>query len=423
LVFDKYVPHNAVDVLDRIVSHQVVRPRNEVIREMKKTTRLALPLIFIGAIILVARHHSSAAPPNGWWPDVFAGYYLFTGLFLWSHPSTLSQRLAILAWAPLVFGRPLGAIRAMKTLQSTDPNYLPPRPTSPPREAGNQEGRFRLICQALKGAFGVDFTICSRESSFRKYHAIPPGHVLELLDELNRDYCFLISAADGDRVDSLKDLLDLLELRHPYQSEAFGQLPRNRIMPAIDLRHFDEANPLLALQDDDVKLAAHIIHRRVSHLLRTSPWASEWLSAHTQTLDMVDDAWEAAYEVRGTLDIETRQSLCNKLNEACPDMNDNARHYGEGGFAVMYAIVCIEECIELGSGVRSNAPVAIWSCLEQLSSLGSTVIDSDCAPHTATALGELEWVFHLVDQIKARKTPPDIWAEILPMLKSWPPKT
>jgi hypothetical protein len=104
-------------------------------------------------------------------------------------------------------------------------------------------------------------------------------------------------------------------------------------------------------------------------------------------------------------------------------MNDNARHCGEGGFAVMYAIVCIEECIELGSGVRSNAPVAIWSCLEQLSSLGSTVIDSDCAPHTATALGELEWVFHLVDQIKARKTPPDIWAEILPMLKSWPPKT
>ncbi len=184
---------------------------------MKRTTRIALFLVTIG--LLIFSHHLSQEVKHLSPFDLFAGYYLFTGMYLWISPSTISQRFAILGIAPLAFIS-FWAFPIMRTLSSDNPNFVPIKATTPPEEASIPEWRSNLICSELKTAFGVDFAGSPPELSFRKHYAIAPGHVFDLLDSLHRHYCFDISSNDGDRVDSLKDLQDLLELRHPFPNES-----------------------------------------------------------------------------------------------------------------------------------------------------------------------------------------------------------
>ena len=90
-----------------------------------------------------------------------------------------------------------------------------PRPIGPPAEAGTREGRANLIYRVLKQVFAVNFQAFPADRSLRNAHAIAPGHLFDFLADLQRDYGFAISADDGKNIDSVKDILGLLEQRHP----------------------------------------------------------------------------------------------------------------------------------------------------------------------------------------------------------------
>jgi hypothetical protein len=126
--------------------------------------------------------------------------------------------LAVVGWIPLLLIKSLTVVDVLRTLLSDDPIDTPSRPTAPLPEASTREGRVNLICRVLNEALDVDFRAYLPDSSFRDVHVISPGNLLDVLDALHRDYGFSVSADDGDQVDSVKDLLELLERRHPYAS-------------------------------------------------------------------------------------------------------------------------------------------------------------------------------------------------------------
>jgi hypothetical protein len=147
-------------------------------------------------------------------PGSIGGFYLGVGLLLWKRSSRWSQGLAIVAWIPLFAVKPFSVAPVIRALLEDDPNYTPPRPTTPPPEASTREGRVNLICRVLTGHWVSTSGLaswqfiqrCSRDCA-RESHG---------RSRLHRDYCFAVSADNGDRVDSVKDLLLLLEQRHPY---------------------------------------------------------------------------------------------------------------------------------------------------------------------------------------------------------------